>query len=95
MSDFTCFKCGDGNTPLYCLNCANDMRQSELAPVSLLAAVERLRDTWCDRADYLERLVGYNDDMPAQFNKAQARVLRECIGELYRAMEAANNRTEP
>jgi hypothetical protein len=21
---FRCFKCGDGNTPLYCMNCAND-----------------------------------------------------------------------
>lgn len=23
---FTCFKCGDGNTPLYCLNCAGKMK---------------------------------------------------------------------
>lgn len=22
--DFTCFKCGDGSTPLYCLNCATE-----------------------------------------------------------------------
>lgn len=21
----TCFKCGDGSTPLYCLNCAGDL----------------------------------------------------------------------
>lgn len=34
MSEFTCFKCGDGNTPLYCLNCANEMSKSELALVT-------------------------------------------------------------
>lgn len=22
---FTCFNCGDGNTPLYCLNCAQEV----------------------------------------------------------------------
>lgn len=31
MSEHTCFQCGDGNTPLYCLNCANDMAKSSLA----------------------------------------------------------------
>lgn len=34
MSEFTCFKCGDGNTPLYCLNCANEMNRGELAPAT-------------------------------------------------------------
>lgn len=28
---FTCFHCGDGNTPLYCLNCANDQLNNQLA----------------------------------------------------------------
>lgn len=31
MPEFTCFKCGDGNTPLYCLNCANDKLAAALA----------------------------------------------------------------
>ena len=33
MSDFTCFKCGDGNTPLYCLNCANEIAGNKLGRV--------------------------------------------------------------
>ena len=27
---FTCFACGNGNTPLYCLNCANEILRAEL-----------------------------------------------------------------
>lgn len=30
MSEFSCFKCGDGNTPLYCLNCATLLNNAEL-----------------------------------------------------------------
>jgi len=30
LANFHCFKCGDGNTPLYCLNCANDALQQQL-----------------------------------------------------------------
>lgn len=29
MSEFTCFRCGDGNTPLYCLNCADEIAKNE------------------------------------------------------------------
>jgi len=25
----TCFRCGDGNTPLYCLNCASTMTTTQ------------------------------------------------------------------
>jgi hypothetical protein len=46
MSELTCFKCGDGNTPLYCLNCANEMRQSELSATicSVFEAVDASSD---------------------------------------------------
>ena len=55
-----------------------------------LAAVESLRDTWADRAGYLETLSKNNDGIFGQMQSQQARVLRECIGELYRTVEAAN-----
>ena len=32
---FKCFRCGDGLTPLYCLNCAEDMRV-EQKPISVV-----------------------------------------------------------
>ena len=57
-----------------------------------LAAVESLRDTWADRAGYLETLSKNNDGIFGQMQSQQARVLRECIGELYRTVEAANTR---
>lgn len=28
---FTCFRCRDGNTPLYCLNCAEDISNSRVS----------------------------------------------------------------
>ena len=45
---FTCFKCGDGNTPLYCLNCAEELILEDKADTlqsqvtNLRAQVERL-----------------------------------------------------
>lgn len=29
VKDFTCFQCGDGNTPLYCLNCAEGVLKNK------------------------------------------------------------------
>ena len=56
---------------------------------NLSGAVGRLLDVWRARADYLEQLAGYNDDVSAQINKTQARVLRGCIGELDMANDLA------
>jgi len=56
MSDFKCFRCNDGNTPLYCLNCAEEIRpkstqtiaslQSELekANLEIMSLAEQLDD---------------------------------------------------
>lgn len=29
FANFACFRCGDGNTPLYCFNCANEIAKNE------------------------------------------------------------------
>ena len=48
---FTCFKCGDGRTPLYCLNCATDILQSDLtAAKAEVAALQQDKE----RLDWLE-----------------------------------------
>lgn len=32
LAAFGCFRCGDGHTPLYCLNCAEKMNAPQIIP---------------------------------------------------------------
>ena len=51
-----------------------------------IAILEKLRDKWCVQSQFLEATAGYNDDLAATLNKAQARVIGECNSELYGAI---------
>lgn len=39
---FTCFRCRDGNTPLYCLNCAEHLLSNQPKPNELLGGLRAL-----------------------------------------------------
>jgi hypothetical protein len=52
-----------------------------------LKLLNALKDKWATQANFLEETAGYNEDLAAQFNKAQERVVRECIGDLYHLIE--------
>ncbi len=65
-----------------------------LAPVRLLAAVERLRDQWAERAYYLEQLAGHDTDQFSQQNAEHAKIIRTCVRELYEVIEAANDQAQ-
>ena len=64
---FTCFKCGDGNTPLYCLNCAEELILEDKADTlqsqvtNLRAQVERLHADGVVMRGALEGFVGHYD----------------------------------
>ena len=73
MSEFTCFKCGDGSTPLYCLNCANEIAGSELNPASGSPFPSGIEETW--RADAAE--------LRAALFEAEITRLRESLYEIY------------
>ena len=66
--------------------------QVELRSKELLAAVERCRDRWADRAYYLEEISKYSEDTLAQIMRMQAKTIRTCISEIWQETEEANNR---
>ena len=71
----------------------DDIEPQAAPPVgssALLAAVERCRDRWGERASYLEELAGYDKDVIAMRHREHAKIIRNCIIELYREVEAAN-----
>ena len=50
---FTCFQCGDGQTPLFCLNCAREGYTKIDREAEARAIIERAVNAWAadDRAD--------------------------------------------
>ena len=69
--------------------------QGVLCSKDLLAAVEQLRESWGERAYYLEQLAGYDKDVISMRHREHAKIIRNCISELYRTVEAANAPGEP
>lgn len=74
-SKLSCFKCGDGSTPLYCLNCAND---------ELHAKCERLEGELAETKQLLAHKNDTANTFMEQVKKLQAQCaeMRACLQEL-------------
>lgn len=77
---FNCFKCGDGSTPLYCLNCANDELKQQLAEFH--AAMDREKkpdwEKWLkDLADRLDGIAEFHNPKPLHEAARQLRYMAD------------------